>query len=117
MKFGTLSSVIAATLIAVLAIPVQLAAQDQGQDKDKRLHHHKHHHYQLIDMGTFGGPDSSFDLLPDSSPEQQWGRGGGSRHFHSRSPELLELRLLSLLRIQVARWLRSEIGRATRLQQ
>jgi len=62
MKFGTLSSVIAATLIAVLAIPVQLAAQDQGQDKDKRLHHHKHHHYQLIDMGTFGGPDSSFDL-------------------------------------------------------
>jgi len=44
-----LTAGIAATLFAALAIPVQLAAQD-NQDN-----HHKHHHYQLVDMGTFGG--------------------------------------------------------------
>lgn len=35
---------------AVLAIPIQLVAQEQ-QDNN-----HKQHHYKLIDMGTFGGP-------------------------------------------------------------
>src|SRR5215467_272604 len=41
----------AITLLAALAIPVSVAADDQG--------HHKHHHYQLIDIGTFGGPTSA----------------------------------------------------------
>jgi probable HAF family extracellular repeat protein len=41
----------AVTLLAALAIPVQLAAQG---NKDKQ----KHHHYQLVDIGTFGGPAS-----------------------------------------------------------
>src|ERR1700675_1770050 len=50
--------VIALTLFAALAIPVRSAAQD----KAKPHHHHQYHHYQLIDMGTFGGPDSSFLL-------------------------------------------------------
>ena len=66
MKIGTLKSVIAAMLVAVLAIPVQLAAQDQDQDKDKR-HHHQYHHYQLVDLGTFGGPNSTY-LQPLPSP-------------------------------------------------
>jgi probable HAF family extracellular repeat protein len=42
----------AVALLAVLAIPVGLDAQD------KQNHHHKHHRYKLIDLGTFGGPQS-----------------------------------------------------------
>jgi len=37
------------TVSAALALPVQLAAQDEQRDQQM------HHHYQLIDMGTFGG--------------------------------------------------------------
>jgi len=42
----------AITLFAALAMPLRLAAQDNQN------HNHKHHHYQVIDMGTFGGPSS-----------------------------------------------------------
>lgn len=54
MKSRTLMCFAAITLFAVLAIPVQLAAQEDKNSK-------KHHHYQLIDMGTFGGPQSRVD--------------------------------------------------------
>lgn len=40
-------------LFSMLAVPVQLAAQDKQN--------HKHHQYQLVDMGTFGGPQSYFN--------------------------------------------------------
>jgi probable HAF family extracellular repeat protein len=50
--------IIALTLLAALAITGSSTAQDNAE----RHHHHKHHHYQLIDMGTFGGPNSSFVL-------------------------------------------------------
>jgi hypothetical protein len=53
MKFRTSTLTAVMTLLAAtLAIPVRLAAQD-NQD-----HHRKHHHYKLVDMGTFGGPQS-----------------------------------------------------------
>ena len=56
MKSKTLTRIIALTLFAALAIPVQLAAQGTV-----KLHHpHQYHHYQLIDIGTFGGPNSSY---------------------------------------------------------
>jgi probable HAF family extracellular repeat protein len=55
MKSLRLTGIIAMTLFA-LAMPVSLAAQDNAN----RHSHHKHHHYQLIDIGTFGGPNSSF---------------------------------------------------------
>jgi probable HAF family extracellular repeat protein len=42
----------AITLFAALAIPVHIVAQDKPE------HNNKHYHYQLIDMGTFGGPES-----------------------------------------------------------
>jgi probable HAF family extracellular repeat protein len=48
--------------LIALAIPLQLAAQDNnGSDKHDR--HHTHHHYQVIDIGTFGGPSSYFNDL------------------------------------------------------
>jgi probable HAF family extracellular repeat protein len=43
-----------ALLFAALALPLRLAAQD----KQNRNNGNQHHHYQLIDMGTFGGPSS-----------------------------------------------------------
>jgi probable HAF family extracellular repeat protein len=55
MKSKILTSFTTIALLAVLAIPVQLAAQEQQEKKEKA----KHHHYQLIDMGTFGGPASN----------------------------------------------------------
>ena len=46
---------IAVYLFAALAMPVWTAAQDSpSQD-----HKPKHHQYKLIDLGTFGGPNSS----------------------------------------------------------
>jgi probable HAF family extracellular repeat protein len=52
MNCKTWTRIIALALFAVLAIPVQLAAQDRTQPQ------HQYHHYQLIDSGTFGGPQS-----------------------------------------------------------
>src|SRR5215469_6124961 len=46
-----------ALLFAGLAVPGRLAAQD------KQDHNHRHRHYKLIDMGTFGGPQSYFNSL------------------------------------------------------
>jgi probable HAF family extracellular repeat protein len=53
MKSKTLTCITAMMLFAALALPVRLDSQDN------RDHRHKHHHYKLIDMGTFGGPQSS----------------------------------------------------------
>ena len=52
MKNNLARYITALTLFAALAIPVQLAAQDKQRDQ------HMHHHYQLIDVGTLGGPNS-----------------------------------------------------------
>jgi probable HAF family extracellular repeat protein len=51
MKYGKLISTIA--LLVALAIPVSLAAQE---------HPAKHHKYNLVDIGTFGGPNVSFNF-------------------------------------------------------
>lgn len=49
MKSKGFMWMVAVTLLASLAVPLRFAAQDQNKT---------HHHYQLIDMGTFGGPES-----------------------------------------------------------
>jgi probable HAF family extracellular repeat protein len=55
MRLGTWSSVVALTLTAVLATPILVAAQD-----DVKPNNAHHHHYKVVDIGTFGGPNSSY---------------------------------------------------------
>jgi probable HAF family extracellular repeat protein len=58
MNSKTWTRIIAMTLFAALAVPVQLAAQDNKPQSQP-----KHHHYQLIDLGTLGGPNSYVGAL------------------------------------------------------
>jgi probable HAF family extracellular repeat protein len=55
MKKNLSTYITGLTLFAALAAPAQLAAQE------KQDHPHQYHHYKLIDMGTFGGPQSRID--------------------------------------------------------
>jgi probable HAF family extracellular repeat protein len=59
MRKNLTALIVSLSLCAALAVPVRLAAQEQKEDKNE------HHHYKLIDMGTFGGPNSFFSN-PDS---------------------------------------------------
>jgi probable HAF family extracellular repeat protein len=52
MKSGILTCFTAIALFAALSVPVKTVAQNDSK------HHHKHHQYKLIDIGTFGGPES-----------------------------------------------------------
>jgi hypothetical protein len=52
---------IVASLFAALAIPACVAAKDSSSPN-----HHRHHHYRLIDIGSFGGPASSFNYENDA---------------------------------------------------
>jgi probable HAF family extracellular repeat protein len=60
-KSRRLAKLIAVTLFAALAMPVSLAAQEQKEQKTG------HRHYQLVDVGTFGGPNSSYVIGPPVS--------------------------------------------------
>jgi probable HAF family extracellular repeat protein len=51
-------TIIALALFVALAVPIQLAAQDQH--KDTQEGHATHRQYRLIDLGTFGGPNATF---------------------------------------------------------
>ena len=53
MKSEKLMCIAAVALLVALAVPVSLAAQE---------HHNKHHKYNLIDLGTFGGPNVLFNF-------------------------------------------------------
>jgi probable HAF family extracellular repeat protein len=70
MKSRKLMFISAMTLFTLLAIPARLAAQD-NQD-----HNHKHARYRLVDLGTFGGPNSEIVYAPFfGSPKQINSRG------------------------------------------
>jgi probable HAF family extracellular repeat protein len=57
MKKNVTMNITVLTLLAALAVPVQLAAQNNA----KQDHPHQPHHYQIVDLGsTFGGPQSYF---------------------------------------------------------
>ena len=57
------STALACVVMALLAIPLPLVAQSEA----KQHHSHRYAHYQLIDIGTFGGPNSSY-LQPLPEP-------------------------------------------------
>ena len=59
MKFGQWTS-IAISSFAILAMTIQLSAQDNPD------HKRKHHQYKLIDLGTFGGPNSGTSIFATS---------------------------------------------------
>jgi probable HAF family extracellular repeat protein len=54
VKSKALTNFMVVALLAALAIPAQLAAQERNSEE----HHAEHHRYKLVDMGTFGGPES-----------------------------------------------------------
>ena len=60
MKSRTWMWTTVVSLFAALAMPVGMA----GQDNPSQDHKTKHHTYKLIDMGTFGGPNSFFFSQP-----------------------------------------------------
>ena len=53
MKSKFSNCIAAMTLVGVIAIPAGLAAQNRQNHKNN-----KHHYYQVIDLGTLGGPNS-----------------------------------------------------------
>ena len=67
MKSRILKCITATTLFAGLAVPLGFAAQDDAAQANNP----KHHHYKLIDIGTFGGPESYLNPTPViGSPDQ-----------------------------------------------
>lgn len=73
MQSRFLTFLTAITLFAAPATPVPLAAQD------KQDHRQQHHHYKLIDIGTFGGPESFINAPFNTNPElNNRGMTGGS---------------------------------------
>ena len=66
MKSRIWTPVVLMLLFAALAMPVGTAAQDSLS----QVHKSKHHQYRLIDLGTFGGPNSGVPNLVVSISSQ-----------------------------------------------
>ena len=64
MRKNLNSLITALACCAALAMPVVSSAQEQKEQKERKR---EHHHYKLVDIGTFGGPNSSFVGPPPST--------------------------------------------------
>jgi len=83
MNSKTWTRIIALTLFAAVVLPLQLAAQNTA----KPHHHHQYHHYQLNDVGTFGGPNSSYYVpQPGARPLNNSGTAVGSADTPTADP-------------------------------
>jgi probable HAF family extracellular repeat protein len=70
MRRNLTTLVASVCLCVALVSPVRMAAQEQKEEKSE------HRHYKLIDMGTFGGPNSYFSV-PDSRVINNRGMAAG----------------------------------------
>src|ERR1039458_5917362 len=69
-------------LCCTLAVPVALPAQNIA----KQHHPHQYHHYQINDVGTFGGPNSSYVLPPSGKLINNSGVAVGSADTPTPEP-------------------------------
>jgi probable HAF family extracellular repeat protein len=67
MKSRNFILAITVAVVAVLSIPTALAAQDATASAKKA----RHHHYKLMDIGTFGGPESYVNPAPVIGSQNQ----------------------------------------------
>jgi probable HAF family extracellular repeat protein len=65
MRFRTVSRITAILLIGGLAFPVQWSAQEQKAERRQKKEHHR---YRLVDVGTFGGPESNLNPVGNGGP-------------------------------------------------
>ena len=78
MKFAKQKSITVMALITLLALTLNLAAQESPA---------AHRHYKLIDIGTFGGPNSSFVLpLPEERLLNNSGAAAGGADTSTPDP-------------------------------
>jgi len=71
MNSTTWRRISALAFLAALTLPVSLAAQDEA----KANHPHQYHHYQMVDVGTFGGPQGFMPTPGVPAPEVLNNRG------------------------------------------
>ena len=64
MKPQILSCVTAMALLAAQALPIRMSAQERAVED----HHGKHHRYKLVDIRTFGGPESNVNPAVNAGP-------------------------------------------------
>src|SRR6516225_8036713 len=74
MNMHSCSSTLVTALLA-LAITAPVLAQQPHQSADGEISRgvaaQKHHHYKLIDIGTFGGPESYVNPAPNFGSQNQ----------------------------------------------